>query len=264
MSGARQRLDLAVVASGLAGSRAQAQAMIMAGDVLMDGQPAMQASRNVPEGATLTLKAKPRFVSRGGEKLDHALEVFGIDVAGNVCADFGASTGGFTDCLLQRGASRVYAIDVGYGQLDASMRSDSQIIVMERVNVRSLEALPEPIDLVVIDVSFISLRLVLPSARSVLRDNGLCVALIKPQFEAGKGQVGKGGVVRDPSVHREVIERVVQEAHAIGFSPAALTRSPLTGPAGNVEFLVRLDRTSADTEEFNASHLVAASGVLDA
>ena len=261
MTGGRQRLDLAVVASGLASSRAQAQALIMAGDILINGQAVMQASRHVPPDATLTLKAKPRFVSRGGEKLDHALALFAIDVTGMVCADFGASTGGFTDCLLQRGAARVYAIDVGYGQLDASLRPDPRIVVMERVNVRTLEHLPEPIDVVVIDVSFISLRLVLPSAKAVLTDEGVCVALIKPQFEAGKGQVGKGGVVRDPAVHREVLDRALDDARNAGFTPSALTRSPLTGPAGNVEFLARFDR-SPEAAFSSSAELIETSGVL--
>lgn len=197
----------------------------------------------------LDVLAAPRFVSRGGEKLDHALESFGIAVTGQVCADFGASTGGFTDSLLQRGALRVYAIDVGYGQLHYRLRTDERVVVMERVNVRHLESLPELVDLVVVDVSFISLKLVLPAALRVLKSDGRCVVLIKPQFEAGRDRVGRGGVVRDKVVHRDVLQAVTQDAREIGFSLRDLTRSPLKGPAGNVEFLALLVREAATNDD---------------
>lgn len=179
----------------------------------------------------------PAYVSRGGLKLAAALDAFGLDVAGLVCADLGCSTGGFVDCLLQRGAAKVYAIDVGYGQLDLRLRDDPRVVVMERTNARYLEALPEPIDVVVIDVSFISLALIFPAVDRILAPDGVVVPLIKPQFEAGKQEVGKGGVVRDPKIHRKVLEKVVHDAAASGFQCGGLTASPLTGPAGNHEFL---------------------------
>jgi 23S rRNA (cytidine1920-2'-O)/16S rRNA (cytidine1409-2'-O)-methyltransferase len=216
----------------------------MAGDVLVNGAAERRAGALVGPGDSLSLRARPRFVSRGGEKLDHALSVFGIDPDGLVCADVGASTGGFTDCLLQHRAARVYAIDVGYGQLDASLRRDSRVVVMERVNVRYLEVLPEPVALATIDVSFISLALVLPPIARALGDGGLCVPLIKPQFEAGRRDVGKGGVVRDPEVHRRVICDVLEAARGAGLGCEGLTRSPITGPAGNVEFLAHLVKGS--------------------
>ena len=186
------------------------------------------------------MRARPRYVSRGGEKLVAALDAFGIDPAGWVCADIGASTGGFTDVLLQRGAKRVYAIDVGYGQLHWRLRQDPRVVVMERVNARYLESLPEPIDLVTIDASFISLKLLLPAARRLLKPQGQIVALIKPQFEAGRNQVGKGGVVRDPAVHRRVIEDLLTWTTEQGYAPQGLVPSPLLGPKGNREFLLWL------------------------
>ena len=197
--------------------------------------------------------ARPRFVSRGGEKLDHALTEFRIDVAGLVCADFGASTGGFTDCLLQRDAVRVYAIDVGYGQMDYRIRQDERVVAMDRTNARFVSMLPEPVALIVIDVSFISLALVLPSALAVLEATGRIVALIKPQFEAGKGLVGQGGVVRDPETHRAVLQSVASAAANLGLRLDGLTASPLRGPAGNVEFLGLWSRgTAATTEQTHA------------
>jgi len=212
----------------------------MAGDVLVNDQVSSRPAATVKPEDNVALRVKPRFVSRGGEKLAHALDQFGIDVTGMVAADFGASTGGFTDCLLQAGAVRSYAIDVGYGVLDDRIRHDSRVIVMERLNVRYLESLPEPVDIVVIDVSFISLEKMFPVVRAVLRQGGLCVPLIKPQFEAGKADVGKGGVVRDPAVHRRVLQETVERATAQGFATLGLTASSLIGPAGNVEFLAHL------------------------
>jgi len=195
----------------------------------------------VPPGVGISVDARPRFVSRGGEKLEAALERFALDVKGLVAADVGASTGGFTDCLLQHGARRVYAIDVGYGQLDWRLRNDLRVEVIERTNARYLERLPEPIDLVTIDVSFISLALILPAAVRWLPAPGVgagqVVALIKPQFEAGRRDVGRGGVVRDPEVHRRVLMQVLGAARALGLRLRGLMASPLRGPAGNVEFL---------------------------
>lgn len=236
----RVRLDEAVVARGLANSRSRARALILAGDVLINDVAVTHAGASVREGDTLALRAGPRFASRGGEKLDHALAAFGIDVQGVVAADFGASTGGFTDCLVQRGAARVYAVDVGYGQLATRLRQDPRIVVMDRTNVRHLESLPEPVDLVTIDVSFIGLRLVLPAARRVLRPGGNIVALVKPQFEAGRADVGRGGVVREAEVLQRVLKDLFVYAGELGLAVLGLTASPLRGPAGNVEFLAWL------------------------
>lgn len=233
----KKRLDLLLVDRGLAKTRARAQRLIRAGLVQVEGQLADKPGTQVVTSAEITLKARPPFVSRGGEKLEAALVRFGLDTEGMVAADVGASTGGFTDCLLQRGAFRVYAIDVGYGQFDWRLRNDSRVVVMERTNARYLESLPELVDLVTADVSFISLRLILPAAVHWLRSSGQVVALIKPQFEAGRRHVGKGGVVRDPSVHRRVLERVLNVAAELDLGLRGLMPSPLRGPAGNVEFL---------------------------
>jgi 23S rRNA (cytidine1920-2'-O)/16S rRNA (cytidine1409-2'-O)-methyltransferase len=236
----RRRLDEALVARGLAENRSRARALIMAADVFVNGVAVTRAGAAVQSGDELSLRAPPRFVSRGGDKLDHALSEFGIDVRDLIAADFGASTGGFTDCLLQRGAARVYAVDVGYGQLATRLRADPRVVVMERTNVRHLESLPERVDLVTIDVSFIGLKLVLPAARSLLTDGGQIVALVKPQFEAGRADVARGGVVRDPQTHRRVLQTLFQTAEELGLGIAGLTASPLRGPAGNIEFLAAL------------------------
>lgn len=233
----RIRLDEALVERGLAESRSRARALIMAGDVLVNGVPLTKAGSRVGSGDAVALKAPARFVSRGGEKLEHALARFGVDVAGALAADFGASTGGFTDCLLQCGAERVYAIDVGYGQLAERLRLDRRVVIMDRLNARNLDDLPEQVDIVTIDVSFIGLRLVLPAALRVLKHDGVILALVKPQFEAGRGEVGRGGVVRDPETHRRVLQGVFAAADELGLGVAALTASPIRGPAGNVEFL---------------------------
>ncbi|HEY76164.1 MAG TPA: TlyA family RNA methyltransferase [Thermoflexia bacterium] len=233
----KKRLDRLLVERGLAESRARAQRLIMAGEVRVAGEVVDKPGRQVPVDAPVEVVARPRFVSRGGEKLEAALDRFGLDVRGWVVADVGASTGGFTDCLLQRGAARVYAIDVGYGQLAWRLRNDPRVVVMERTNARYLERLPEPVDLVTIDVSFISLGLIFPRAVGWLKPGGQVVALIKPQFEAGRREVGKGGVVRDPAIHRAVLERVLTIAADLGLGLRGLMPSPLLGPAGNVEFL---------------------------
>jgi 23S rRNA (cytidine1920-2'-O)/16S rRNA (cytidine1409-2'-O)-methyltransferase len=243
----KTRIDVLLVEQGLAPSREKARAMIMAGEVSVNGQMIDKPGTRIAADATVTLRAKPRYVSRGGDKLAGALVSFGYDPAGKICADLGASTGGFTDCLLQHGATRIYAIDVGYGQLDYGIRSNQRVIVMERTNARYLETLAEPVELVVVDASFISLRLLLPVIRGWLTSTGDVIALIKPQFEAGRSDVGKGGVVRDTDIHRRVIHEVIESAQTLGFSVAGLTMSPLKGPAGNTEFLVwlSLDLTAA-------------------
>ncbi len=236
----KPRLDQHLVEIGLADTRSRAKALILAGDVLVNGQRETRAGHQVQAQDDITLRQKPRFVSRGGEKLDHALEAFGIVASGLVVADLGASTGGFSDCLLQRGASRIYAIDVGHGQLDLRVRDDERVIVMEKTNARYLESLPEPVDLVVIDVSFISLALMFPVVARILKPRGVCVPLIKPQFEAGRDEIGKGGVIREPRIHRAVLERMSELAEANGLGVLGLVASPLQGPAGNIEFLAHL------------------------
>jgi 23S rRNA (cytidine1920-2'-O)/16S rRNA (cytidine1409-2'-O)-methyltransferase len=248
----RQRLDEALVERGLAENRSRARALIMAADVLVNALPVTRAGASVHSGDEISLKAPPRFVSRGGEKLDHALNVFGVQVRDLIAADFGASTGGFTDCLLQRGAARVYAIDVGYGQLASRLRADPRVTVIERTNVRHLESLPERVDLVTIDVSFIGLGLVLPAARNLLNDGGRIVALVKPQFEAGRAEVGRGGVVRDPLAHRRVLENLFVTAEERGLGITGLTPSPLRGPAGNIEFLATLAPGVSSVPEHDA------------
>ncbi len=246
----RTRLDRLLVDRGLAETREKAQALILAGEVWVGGERATRAAQPVPLDAPVEVRGRLPFVSRGGLKLRHALERFGTPVAGRVCLDVGASTGGFTDCLLQTGAARVYAADVGYGQLDWRLRQDPRVVVLDRTNVRHLGALPEPIDLVTIDASFISLGLLLGPVLRLLRPDGEIIALVKPQFEVGRGQVGRGGVVRDPALHREVLLRVVAQAAELGLRLRGVTASPILGPAGNREFLVWLSRLGepADAE----------------
>ncbi len=258
----KQRLDQRLHALGLTESREQARRLIMAGEVRVNGQTMDRPAYAIAEEAVIELKAKPRFVSRGGEKLEAALAAFALDVTGLTCADVGASTGGFTDCLLQRGAAKVYAVDVGHGILDYRLRTDARVVVMENTNARYLEQLPEPIHFISIDASFISLKLLLPVAKAWLPNlqsrasvsNLVC--LIKPQFEAGRRDVGKGGVVKDPAIHRRVLEEVLTFAETIDLHPQGLIRSPLTGPAGNVEFLVWLRPDDALTVDRDA--LIAA------
>jgi len=249
------RLDVLLVERGLAESRAKAQALIMAGQVRVAGQTALKPSTSISADSVLTVNSGPRFVSRGGEKLDAALEAFGVDVTGLTCADVGSSTGGFTDCLLQRGAAKVYAIDVGKGILHWKLRNDPRVVVMEETNARFVESLPEKIDLVTIDASFISLKILLPVVKKWDREEGAkgkgagVVALIKPQFEAGKKDVSRGdGVIRDPEIHRQVLNDVLSYAKQEGFAIMGLVKSPLLGPKGNAEFLVQLgaSETSAD------------------
>ncbi|MHB1131440.1 MAG: TlyA family RNA methyltransferase [Chloroflexota bacterium] len=238
----KKRLDILVVERGLAETREKAQALIGAGEVSVGGKVVDKAGTSVPEESDIVVAKGPPFVSRGGLKLAHALTAFGVDVSGLTAADVGASTGGFTDCLLQQGAARVYAIDVGYGQLDWRLRNEPRVVVLERTNARYLTTLAEPVDIATLDVSFISLTLVLPAVAGWLKPGGRAVALVKPQFEAGRGQVPRGGVVRDPAVHRQVLEKVIVWATSNGWSVAGLTTSPLLGPAGNREFLALLVR----------------------
>ena len=238
----KKRLDVLLVERGLVESRERGRRLIRAGQVLVDGRVVDKPGAQVAGGADIRLRAKLPYVSRGGLKLEAALDNFDVRVAGVVAADVGASTGGFTDCLLQRGARKVYAIDVGYGQLAWRLRRDPRVVVMERVNVRYLESLPESIDLATVDVSFISLELVLPNVTSWLKPAGDIIALIKPQFEAGREEVGKGGVVKDPEVHRAVLAKILGWALDHGLTVQGLMTSPIKGPAGNVEFLAHLSK----------------------
>ncbi len=239
---AKQRLDKAIVQRGLVSSRNRAAALIMAGSVRVDGQIAFKAGMQIDDSAQIEIDQPLQYVSRGGYKLSHALDAFSIDVTGFVCADVGACTGGFTDVLLQRGASKVYSIDVGYGHLAWKLRQDPRVVVMERTNARYLETLPEKVQVVTIDVSFISLLLIFPVVQHWLSPRGEIVALIKPQFEAGPKQVGKGGIVRDRSVHRSVLARIVTKVSDFDLVPAGLVPSLLKGTGGNIEFLLWLKR----------------------
>jgi 23S rRNA (cytidine1920-2'-O)/16S rRNA (cytidine1409-2'-O)-methyltransferase len=253
------RLDILLYQCGLAPSREKARAMIMAGEVLVDGQSIDKPGTRVSSDAKVSVKTKPHFVSRGGDKLAGALADFQVDVTNRICADVGASTGGFTDCLLQNGAARIYAIDVGYGQLDYRLRQNERVAVMERTNARYLKRLTEPVDLVVVDASFISLRLLLPAFRGWFAPHADVIALIKPQFEAGKRDVGKGGVVRDTVVHARVLMEVLTFAHEQGFVVRGLTTSPLKGPAGNVEFFVWLSWGDMSESSLEIEPLVQAT-----
>lgn len=234
---AKVRLDTLLTNMGLVESRNRAQALIIAGKVRIDDQVMTKPGTQVSSEANVTIEPDLPYVSRGGLKLAAALDQFDLDLTGAICADVGASTGGFTDVLLQRGAARVYAIDVGYGQLAWKLRQDERVVVMERTNARYLENLPERVSLVTVDASFISLKLILPVVKKWLVTPGHIVALVKPQFEAGRDQVGKGGVVRDRAVHRQVLTDIISFAASIELSPLGLILSPITGPAGNYEFL---------------------------
>ncbi len=237
----KQRADSLLVSQGLVESRSLAQRMVMAGQVRANGQVVSKPSVLLAEDVALEIEALPRFVSRGGNKLEAALSNFSIDPTNLVCADVGASTGGFSDCLLQNGARKVYAIDVGRGQLHWKLRQDERVVVMEKTNARNLAELPEKIDLVTVDASFISLKVLLPVVRAWLHTSGQAVALIKPQFEAGRKEVSRGkGVIRDSEVHRDVLQKVLNFAIEDGYTLRGLAASPLRGPKGNVEFLAHL------------------------
>ena len=240
---AKRRVDTLLVERGLAESREKARAAVLAGGVLVGEGLVAKPGALIDEAVELRLLAKPTYVGRGGEKLAHALATFAVSVEGLTAVDVGASTGGFTDCLLQRGARRVYAVDVGYGQLDYRLRQDPRVVVMERVNARYLRSLPEEIDLATVDVSFIGLETILPAVARLVKVGGPIVALFKPQFQARKGEVGKGGVVRDPLLVATLIGRFVVWAVKHSFRIRGLTRSPLLGPAGNQEFFLLLQMT---------------------
>lgn len=257
----KKRLDVLLVERGFADTRTKAQAIIMSGLVYVTGQKADKPGISYEETVEIEVRgATCPYVSRGGLKLEKALRDFGVDPTGYVCSDSGASTGGFTDCLLQQGASKVFAIDVGYGQLDWKIRSDPRVVVMERTNVRYVtpEQLGEPLDLSVVDVSFISLRIVLPVIKTFLKENtGQVLCLIKPQFEAGKEKVGKKGVIRDPAVHKEVLDDFVALTKEINFKILGLTFSPVKGPEGNIEFLAHLSLAEVEGIEPDTALIVS-------
>jgi 23S rRNA (cytidine1920-2'-O)/16S rRNA (cytidine1409-2'-O)-methyltransferase len=249
----RMRIDRLLVERGLVESREKASKLIMAGDVFVDGERLDKAGALVPADVELELRGRSPFVSRGGEKLTHALDYFNLPVVDRVCIDVGASTGGFTDCLLQRGAARVYAVDVGTGQLDARLRRDARVVVMEKTNARALDPriFPEQPSLAVVDVSFISLEKVMPSVFGVLSPRAEVIALVKPQFEVGRALVGKGGVVRDPNLHRSAVGRLARYAVLRGWHVLGVTASPLRGPKGNREFFLHVcshGRTASNIE----------------
>lgn len=262
----RKRLDVLVLERGLADSREKARALILAGDVRVEGAVVDRSSAQVPVDARIesSRAASPGYASRGAYKLVHALDRFELSVEGQVALDAGASTGGFTDVLLRRGAARVYAVDVGYGQLNWRVRTDPRVVVMERTNVRYLDNIPEPVQLVVADLSFISLTLVLHPLVRLSAAQAEYVLLVKPQFEAGRGEVGKSGVVRDPAVHRSVLYKVMEHAATLGLYLRGLSASPVLGPAGNVEFLAWFSREPAGmghADEFVAQAMKEAEQV---
>ena len=258
----KKRLDVALVERGLAETRQKAQATIMSGVVYVGGQKADKAGFAVADDADIEVRGNTLpYVSRGGLKLEKAMREFGLTLNDRICADIGASTGGFTDCMLQNGASKVYAVDVGYGQLDWKLRNDPRVVCMERTNARYLthEQVPDELDFASIDVSFISLKLILPAVNGLLRSGGHVACLVKPQFEAGREKVGKKGVVRDPAVHLEVLEHFLEHARESGFAVLDLTYSPIRGPEGNIEYLGYLEKGAAAEREFDLAALVKAS-----
>ena len=260
----KERLDVLLVSRGLAGSREKAKAFIMAGDVYVNGQKEDKAGSMFSQDCDIEVRAeKLPFVSRGGLKLDKALKEFGILLEGKVCMDIGAATGGFTDCMLQNNASKVYAVDVGHGQFDWKLRNDERVVCMERTNVRYLkpEDIPEKLDFASADVSFISLTKILEPVKELLKSTAEMVCLIKPQFEAGREQVGKKGVVRDKKVHEEVVQKVCEYAGSVGLSPVALSFSPIKGPEGNIEYLVYLKKASSDPDIFDSG--ISISGIVE-
>ncbi len=244
----KERLDVLLVDQGIVTGRDKAKAVIMAGLVYVDGEKITKAGTCVESDAVIEYRGEQmKFVSRGGYKLERAMKVFPVVLEDCICMDIGASTGGFSDCMLQKGAKKVYAVDVGYGQLDWKLRNDPRVVNMERTNIRYVEELEDVLDFVSVDVSFISLKLVLPVAYRLLGEKGQGVCLIKPQFEAGRGQVGKGGVVRDKAVHLQVIEQVIGYAHTNGFFVGGLDYSPIKGPKGNIEYLLYLNKEAEGT-----------------
>jgi len=255
----KDRLDVILVNKGLFQSRERAKAAIMAGIVFVDGQKVDKAGTAVSDEADIFVKEDIcPYVSRGGLKLEKTMQLFNFDLEGTICTDIGASTGGFTDCMLQHGATKVYAIDVGYGQLDYKLRVDSRVVNMEKTNVRYLDTdlIKEPIDFISIDVSFISLKLIFPVASKILSETGSIVCLVKPQFEAGREQVGKKGIVKDKAVHKEVILNVMEYARANGLYMHGLTYSPITGAKGNIEYLMYLKKTESEDLDANIVDLI--------
>ena len=267
----KERLDVLLVSQGLAASREKAKAIIMSGNVLVNGQREDKAGTMIDVKAEITVKGgQLKYVSRGGLKLEKAMSHFDLTLEGRVCMDVGASTGGFTDCMLQNGAVKVYSVDVGHGQLDGKLRNDPRVVCMEKTNIRYVtpEQIEEPAAFVSIDVSFISLTKVLPPVRELMTEDGEIVCLIKPQFEAGREKVGKKGVVRDPKVHEEVIEKVIDFAATVGLESRELEFSPIKGPEGNIEYLLHLlkrpDAASVEPFAGNVQEIVAqAHGTLD-
>lgn len=267
----KERLDVLLVSQGLAASREKAKAIIMSGNVLVNGQREDKAGTMIDVKAEITVKGgQLKYVSRGGLKLEKAMSHFDLTLEGRVCMDVGASTGGFTDCMLQNGAVKVYSVDVGHGQLDWKLRNDPRVVCMEKTNIRYVtpEQIEEPAAFVSIDVSFISLTKVLPPVRELMTEDGEIVCLIKPQFEAGREKVGKKGVVRDPKVHEEVIEKVIDFAATVGLESRELEFSPIKGPEGNIEYLLHLlkrpDVASVEPFAGNVQEIVAqAHGTLD-
>jgi 23S rRNA (cytidine1920-2'-O)/16S rRNA (cytidine1409-2'-O)-methyltransferase len=262
---ARRRADVALAEAGLVASREQAKAAILAGRVSIDGTPVTKAGQPVGDDVEFTVEPTKEYVSRGGHKLAGALDVFGVDVQGVTALDVGASTGGFTDCLLRRGAARVTALDVGYGQLAWSLRTDPRVTVVERTNIRRVEGVVPgaPFGVVVVDVSFVGLTKVLPALVDVLSDPGEVIALVKPQFEAGKSRVGRRGVVRDAAVHGDVLSEVLDAVMEQGWKVRALTWSPIKGPEGNIEFWVRLGRTGDSVQVDPAGVVRTAHEILE-
>lgn len=255
------RLDSRIFELGLSESREKAKAFIMAGQVYVNGMKAVKAGLTVNPEDKIEVRGGSEFVSRGGYKLKKAMSVFPISLEDKICMDIGASTGGFTDCMLQNGAKKVYSVDVGYGQLAWKLRSDPRVVNLERTNIRyvTAEQVTDAIDFASVDVSFISLCLVLPAAFPLLSENGECVCLIKPQFEAGREKVGKKGVVRDKSVHAEVIEKIYNSAVDMGFSVLGLDFSPIKGPEGNIEYLIHLKKGEAESIDVDINTVVEAS-----
>ena len=260
----KKRLDVLVYERGLAESREKAKALIMAGVIYVDNQKSDKPGTAYPENIKLELRGnKPKYVSRGGLKLEKAMTAFSLNLSDKITMDIGASTGGFTDCMLQNGAKKVYSIDVGYGQLDWKLRNDSRVVNLERTNIRYItrEKVPDEIDFFSVDVCFISLELVLPAVRSLLKPDACAVCLIKPQFEAGRGKIGKNGVVRDKNIHVEVIEKIYNFCLGNGYSVLGLDYSPIKGPEGNIEYLMLIQKSDApvSTENFDIQGLVERS-----
>lgn len=259
---AKTRLDVLLVERGFMESRQKAQAVIMSGNVFVAGQRVDKPGTSVPNEAEIEVRGHVlRYVSRGGLKLEKAMQTFPLTLEGKICADIGASTGGFTDCMLQNGAVKVYSVDVGYGQLDWKLRNDERVVCLERTNARYLthEEIPDELDFASIDVSFISLKLIFPALHGLLKDGGEIACLIKPQFEAGREKVGKKGVVRDPAVHLEVLENFLLHAKESNFAVVDITFSPIRGPEGNIEYLGYLRKEDAPNGNFDLAAIVEAS-----